>query len=108
VSAGTTLLLVAAVFQLFDGLQAVATGALRGAGNTRTPFLANLVAYWVIGLPLGGWLCFRMKLGAVGMWIGLCLALVSIGCVLTVVWQMMLKEMARSAPSAELQPSLDQ
>jgi MATE family multidrug resistance protein len=108
VSAGTTLLLVAAVFQLFDGLQAVATGALRGAGNTRTPFLANLVAYWVIGLPLGGWLCFRMKLGAVGMWIGLCLALVSIGCVLTVVWQMMLKEMARSAPSAELQPSLEQ
>jgi len=108
VNAGATLLLVAAVFQLFDGLQVVATGALRGAGNTRTPFLANLVAYWVIGLPLGGWLCFRIKLGAVGMWIGLCLALVSIGCVLTVVWHMMMKEMATSVPFAELKPGLAQ
>jgi MATE family multidrug resistance protein len=49
---GATLLLVAAAFQLFDGLQTVATGALRGSGDTRTPMLANLVAYWFIGLPL--------------------------------------------------------
>jgi MATE family multidrug resistance protein len=109
VNAGATLLLVAAVFQLFDGLQVVATGALRGAGNTRTPFLANLVGYWAIGLPLGGWLCFKMKLGALGMWIGLCLALVLIGSVLAWVWQLTIKNMsAPGGPAAELDPSLEQ
>ncbi len=91
ISAGATLLLVAAVFQLFDGLQVVATGALRGAGNTRVPMLANLVGYWVIGLPLGAFLCFKLKLGAVGMWAGLCLALVLIGSALVGVWHSVIK-----------------
>jgi MATE family, multidrug efflux pump len=91
VSAGATLLLVAAVFQLFDGMQVVATGALRGAGNTRIPMLANLVGYWVIGLPLGAFLCFKLKLGAVGMWTGLCLALVLIGSALVGVWHAVIK-----------------
>ena len=90
-SAGATLLLVAAVFQLFDGMQVVATGALRGAGNTRIPMLANLVGYWVIGLPLGAFLCFKLKLGAVGMWTGLCLALVLIGSALVGVWHWVIK-----------------
>jgi multidrug resistance protein, MATE family len=81
-----TLLSIAAVFQLFDGLQTVATGALRGLGNTRTPMVWNLLGYWVIGLPLGCWLCFRLRWGAVGLWDGLCLALVLIGLGLTVVW----------------------
>jgi multidrug resistance protein, MATE family len=93
IRAGATLLIVAAVFQLFDGLQVVATGALRGAGNTRTPMLANLLAYWVIGLPLGALLCFKLRWGAVGMWIGLCLALVLIGSVLAVVWRWTIQEM---------------
>ncbi|MFL6313118.1 MAG: MATE family efflux transporter [Terriglobales bacterium] len=93
VNAGATLLLVAAVFQLFDGLQVVATGALRGAGNTRIPMLANFVGYWVIGLPLGAFLCFKMKMGAVGMWLGLCLALVLIGSALLGVWQAVIKDL---------------
>jgi MATE family multidrug resistance protein len=83
---GATLLLVAAAFQLFDGLQTVATGALRGTGDTRTPMLANLVAYWFIGLPLGYLLCFRMRWGAVGIWIGLCLGLMIIGTALLIAW----------------------
>jgi MATE family multidrug resistance protein len=49
--------------------------------------LANLVGYWVIGLPLGAILCFKLKLGAVGMWTGLCLALVLIGSLLAGVWR---------------------
>ena len=53
VQVGAKLLLVAAAFQLFDGLQTVATGALRGSGDTRSPMFANLIAYWFIGLPAG-------------------------------------------------------
>jgi MATE family multidrug resistance protein len=100
INAGATLLLVAAVFQLFDGLQVVATGALRGAGNTRIPMLANLVGYWVIGLPLGAFLCFKMKMGALGMWLGLCLALVLIGSALLAVWQSVIKRLTLTSSAA--------
>ena len=84
---GATLLLVAAAFQLFDGLQTVATGALRGAGDTRTPMIANFVAYWLIGLPLGYLLGFRVGWGALGIWIGLCIGLMIIGSALIVTWR---------------------
>jgi MATE family multidrug resistance protein len=79
---GAALLGVAAFFQLFDGLQIVATGALRGAGDTRTAMISHLLAYWFLGLPLGYLLCFRWGWGAVGLWIGLSLALITIGLVL--------------------------
>jgi MATE family, multidrug efflux pump len=85
----STILLLAAgaAFQLFDGIQTVATGALRGAGDTRTPMLCHFTAYWVIGLPLGAWLCFRRGWGAFGLWSGLSLALILIGIVLLFVWR---------------------
>jgi MATE family multidrug resistance protein len=88
---GASLLLVAAAFQLFDGLQTVATGALRGSGDTRTPMLANLVAYWFIGLPFGYVLCFRFGLGALGIWIGLCIGLMIIGSALLLTWHRRLR-----------------
>jgi len=81
------LLAAGAAFQLFDGIQTVATGALRGVGNTRTPMLCHFTAYWLIGLPLGAWLCFYRGWGAVGLWSGLSLALILIGIVLLLVWR---------------------
>jgi MATE family multidrug resistance protein len=93
VRTGATLLIVAAIFQLFDGLQVVATGALRGAGSTGIAMVTNLIGYWVVGLPLGTFLCFKLKLGAVGMWVGLCLALVVIGVSLLLVWRHVIKNL---------------
>jgi MATE family multidrug resistance protein len=87
IALSVSLLFVAAVFQLFDGLQTVATGALRGLGNTRTPMIWALVAYWLIGLPIGCWLCFIREWGVLGIWDGLCLALVLIGLGLTAIWR---------------------
>lgn len=87
ISFAVKLLAIAAVFQLFDGLQTVATGALRGLGNTRTPMIWNLVCYWVIGLPFGCWLAFVLHWGAVGLWDGLCLALILIGLGLVREWR---------------------
>ncbi len=85
----STILLLAAgaAFQLFDGLQTVATGALRGAGDTRTPMFWHFTAYWIIGLPLGAWLCFGRGWGAFGLWSGLSLALILIGIVLLFAWR---------------------
>ncbi len=82
-----TLLFVAAFFQLFDGLQAVATGALRGAGDTRTPMICFAAFYWLVGLPLGAYLSLWRGWGAPGLWIGLCAALILIGTVLLFVWR---------------------
>ena len=87
IQAATGLLFVAAFFQLFDGLQAVATGALRGAGDTRTPMICSGAFYWLVGLPLGAFLCFHLGWGAPGLWTGLCIALVLIGCVLLYFWR---------------------
>ena len=79
---GVSLLAVAAVFQLFDGLQGVSTGVLRGAGDTRTPMLWNLAGHWLIGLPLGYALCFIAGLGVIGLWWGLSVGLIICGIAL--------------------------
>lgn len=83
---GPSLLWIAAAFQIFDGIQTVSTGALRGLGETRVPMVANLVGYWILGLPLGFILCFVLKWGVYGMWIGLTLSLVVIASTLLVRW----------------------
>jgi MATE family multidrug resistance protein len=83
---GASLLSIAAVFQLFDGLQGVVTGTLRGLGDTRTPMVTNLAAHWLIGLPIGYWLCFVTGWGASGLWWGLSAGLIVAGVTLTTVW----------------------
>jgi MATE family multidrug resistance protein len=86
IAATSTLLRIAAFFQLFDGLQTVATGALRGIGDTRTPMVFQFLGYWIIGLPVGAALCFWHDWGAAGLWAGLSLGLILIGIALTWVW----------------------
>jgi len=83
----TILLAAGAAFQLFDGIQTVATGAMRGSGDTRTPMVCHFSAYWLMGLPLGAWLCFRRHWGALGLWVGLSLSLILIGILLLTFWR---------------------
>jgi MATE family multidrug resistance protein len=99
IRAGTILLIVAGVFQVFDGLQVVIAGALRGAGNTRTPMLVHLLGYWIIGVPLGAALCFKVGWGATGFWIGLCVALVLIGSILVFAWMRLIKQLSATGAS---------
>ncbi len=69
------LLIIAAFFQLSDGIQVVCAGALRGLQDVKVPSILIFVAYWVIALPLGYWLAFPLGLGATGIWIGLLIGL---------------------------------
>jgi MATE family multidrug resistance protein len=82
----TRLFVLAAAFQLFDGVQVVATGVLRGAGETRTPMACNLVAHWGIGLPIGYALAFGGGQGIVGLWVGLSIGLGLAGLGNLAVW----------------------
>lgn len=65
------LLVLAALFQFPDGIQAAANGALRGLKDTRVPMFITTFAYWGVGMPVGWWLAFPRAMGAQGMWIGL-------------------------------------
>lgn len=71
VAQAATLLLIAALFQISDGLQVVGLGALRGLEDVKIPSLVALLAYWAVALPLGYFLGFKLNMGAVGIWIGL-------------------------------------
>jgi MATE family multidrug resistance protein len=96
------LLAAGAAFQLFDGIQTVATGALRGAGDTRTPMFCHFTAYWIIGLPLGAWLCFSRGWGAFGLWAGLSLALILIGIVLLFAWRRRVRHLILAAEAESI------
>lgn len=83
---GVRLLAVAAAFQLFDGTQAIATGVLRGIGDTRTPMAVNVVGHWLLGLPVGYLLCFHAGWGVIGLWVGFLVGLASVSVVLLYTW----------------------
>jgi MATE family multidrug resistance protein len=101
---GASLLAVAAIFQLFDGIQGVATGILRGLGDTRTPMLWNLVGHWFIGLPSGYALCFVLGRGVIGLWWGLSIGLIICGVVLLIVWAQRIRALMRSEHSRTSEP----
>ena len=64
------LLPIAGVFQVFDGLQVVAIGLLRGLGDTRMPMIINIIGFWCIGMPVSLWLGFGLDYGAAGLVVG--------------------------------------
>lgn len=98
ITAAVPLLLVGAAFQLFDGVQVTATGALRGAGNTHAGLIVQLIGYWAIATPVGLWLAFHRHLGAVGLWMGLALGLIFAGIALVTTWARTVRKLgARTA-----------
>ncbi|SIT83055.1 multidrug resistance protein, MATE family [Yoonia rosea] len=72
---GASLVMVAALFQLVDGLQVLALGLLRGVQDTTVPMVMAAISYWVIGLPVSYLLAFTLGFGAVGLWLGLVIGL---------------------------------
>jgi multidrug resistance protein, MATE family len=74
-----TLLMIGGAFQLGDGLQVTAQGALRGLKDTTRPMLVNLLAYWLVGFPVGLYLAFELGLDGPGLWWGLTLGLTVAG-----------------------------
>ncbi|WP_113924453.1 MATE family efflux transporter [Cognataquiflexum aquatile] len=77
-----TLLIIAGFFQLSDGIQVVGLGALRGMSDVKIPTIVTLVAYWVIGLPLGYILAFSFGMQEIGIWVGLLVGLTVTGIML--------------------------
>lgn len=84
IAASIPLMMVAAVFQLSDGVQAVGAGVLRGAGDTKYTFYANMVGHWLIGFPIALLLGFHFDMGIVGLWWGLCVGLTVVAVLLFV------------------------
>jgi MATE family multidrug resistance protein len=88
IAAAAAILPIAGAFQVFDGTQSVASGVLRAMGRPGPAAAFNLVGYWLIALPIGGWLALRTDAGLPGLWWGLCagLVVVAIGLVL-LIWR---------------------
>ena len=82
IALGASLLPIAGLFQVADGVQVVAAAALRGIGDTRAPMLINLLGFWIVGLPVGVALAFGADLGPRGVWWGLAVGLVVVAFLL--------------------------
>ena len=87
ISIAASIFVVAGAFQLFDGLQVIAVGALRGLGETRIPVLIGAFAYWVVGISLATMLAFHQNLGVLGLWYGFVAGLAVAAVALLWVWQ---------------------
>jgi MATE family multidrug resistance protein len=83
ISYASSLLIIAALFQLSDGIQAVGIGILRGLTDVKIPTAITFIAYWIVGLPIGYLLGFNFELGVQGVWIGLLLGLTTSAILLT-------------------------
>jgi MATE family multidrug resistance protein len=84
IALATQLLPIAAAFQVFDGIQGVSSGILRGLGDTRVPMLLNLFGFGVVGVPVAAFLAFPAGLGPAGIWWGLVICLVVVSTLLAI------------------------
>ena len=89
------LLLVAAVFQISDGIQVVVLGALRGLQDVKIPMYITFVAYWIVGFPISYYLGLKTDLGAVGVWIGLSAGLTAAAIFLYIRFHYLTKKLLR-------------
>ena len=78
------LLPIAGVFQVFDGIQVVSIGLLRGLGDTKIPMLTSILGFWCLGIPISLWLAFVRDMGAVGLWWGLVVGLAAVAVFLVI------------------------
>jgi MATE family multidrug resistance protein len=103
IAVAASILPIGAAFQLFDGVQVVGGGILRGMGNTVPAAVINLVGYYALALPLAAWLAFEESLGVVGLWWGLAAGLAAVATAL-VVWVMRRGPARMHAPGASPAP----
>jgi MATE family multidrug resistance protein len=83
VAVAAVLIPIAGLFQVFDGVQVVSSGVLRGSGDTHAAMIANLLGFWLIGIPVSLVLGFTAKLGVVGLWWGFVAGLAAVAFFLT-------------------------
>ena len=82
VAVAATLIPLAGVFQVFDGIQAISAGILRGLADTRYPMIVGLIGFWLVGLPVSLLLAFPLGWGPQGLWWGLVAGLVAVAILL--------------------------
>ncbi|MBX2964341.1 MAG: MATE family efflux transporter [Cyclobacteriaceae bacterium] len=95
------LMIIAGLFQLSDGMQVVCAGALRGLQDVKIPSFMIFVAYWVISLPLGYWLGFKLDYGAIGIWLGLLIGLTITATAMFIRFAMLSKKLLHTSGSTE-------
>ena len=99
ISIAAKLLLVAAVFQISDGIQVVVLGALRGLQDVKIPTFITFIAYWIIGFPISYFLGKETILGSVGIWIGLLAGLTASAIMLYIRFNYLTKKIIRQNSS---------
>ncbi|KAF1008388.1 MAG: Multidrug resistance protein NorM [Pseudomonas fluorescens] len=107
VTLAISLLAVAAWFELFDGVQTIAMGCIRGLKDAKTTFLVGLACYWLIGAPVAWVMAFKLGWGTTGVWWGLALGLACAAVSLTWAFEVKIKRMIRREPDTReaLQPA---
>ena len=98
IALASKVILIVALFQLSDGTQVVATGALRGLGDTRSSMIGNLFGHWAVGFPVGLYLCFYANWGIQGLWTGLSLGLTTVAAILLMAWRYRINEKLIGSP----------